>query len=614
MSVSPPLVDLVEREDGEAVRDWLLRTGSSEAAETALVRAQSQSLARLYAERDFGTLFVSAIRMRFRVSRVLGLFPEFLPPEVSSGLRVVRPRRPLAEEERLLVAEGLCLFCSYHRKRVADVRRSQLLDTVLLQALLQMPSMRDALLELLSSPNHCEFNSSQRMLASLRGDYVPLLTMYRSRGHHMKVLVFLILNAEAMGRSSHADTHKEWIANYLHWMIFSSSENEFARDLNQGITLEHLRKRMLRVLVEHIGRTGLQGLGCLLNDRELNYLHESDVAKLDLYIDGNEKTLCLGLTWESIADAIGRAKTTLSLNKPSISTRVDTISRSVLHFANMTGILRPKPSLPYLEDILARPTSEKISRPSNQQQMLVIAILDTKTHFIDSNAALSRTLVRCLLDALVEIGTGGREEIHAHGGRLWAHGWESLSSRRWDGRSLLSAPIGQSPEVLRAMLTTHIHAYPILDAANTLQMIKDRFPTSSMICERIQLLHRLKDYETLFRLVLQQDQGKSKVEVILESLCSGEEELMRPIVLALIDSLVPKVSTYRELLSSVSLVEMRNVIAVAGRYPQCLSSKSFLEKFPPDTPYSLLMPYIHRQTLYDETARRMEELIDQLRL
>lgn len=71
-----------------------------------------------------------------------------------------------------------------------ELRRAQLLDTVLLFALVNcQPSRRNATVQLLSSPNYCQVETCSVLLASQGNPFTEaLLWLYRSHNLHSRVL------------------------------------------------------------------------------------------------------------------------------------------------------------------------------------------------------------------------------------------------------------------------------------------------------------------------------------------------------------------------------------------------------------------------------------------
>ncbi len=71
-----------------------------------------------------------------------------------------------------------------------EIRRAQLLDTVLLSALVNCsPSRRGAVVELLAGPNRCQIESCSVLLASQGNSYTEaLLWLFRSQNQHNRVL------------------------------------------------------------------------------------------------------------------------------------------------------------------------------------------------------------------------------------------------------------------------------------------------------------------------------------------------------------------------------------------------------------------------------------------
>ncbi len=137
------------------------------------------------------TYQLTHLQFNKRASRADGL------RESGIGGTLPKGQAPLPDDDEDVSCMFLSIFvfCSnflqdYIGDADEEIRRAQLLDTVLLSALVSChPSRRGAVVELLSNANRCQIESCSVLLASQGNSYTEaLLWLFRSQNQHNRVL------------------------------------------------------------------------------------------------------------------------------------------------------------------------------------------------------------------------------------------------------------------------------------------------------------------------------------------------------------------------------------------------------------------------------------------
>lgn len=154
------------------------------------------------------------------------------------------------------------ILSSYLKEYLSDpdaiIKRAQLLDTMYLFALMNCsPDRKQAVIELLASPNRCQIESCSVLLASHGNAYTEaLLWLYRSQHQHSRVLQALSEDKCVAQGAWSRDQFYNWTADYLRWLWY-----------NEDPSLPRQALSALKPLLEYDAELGLSVLVCRPNSK-----------------------------------------------------------------------------------------------------------------------------------------------------------------------------------------------------------------------------------------------------------------------------------------------------------------------------------------------------------